>query len=182
MRRYVLDILYACLFLPYWFSNSLTPIHLRHKMISPAMTLLELLIVMAMVGTLAAIGVPAYNNYIDKAKSSQAIEDIRFIEAAINMYLTERGVLPDTLNQVPSAQRLDPWGNPYRYFRIGGRPMHEVTGKWRMDHFTVPINSDFDLYSMGKDGRSNPRLTAANSRDDIVRANDGAFVGLASDY
>jgi general secretion pathway protein G len=35
---------------------------------------------------------------------------------------------------------------------------------------------------MGKDGASVSPLTARASRDDIVRANNGAFVGLASDY
>jgi general secretion pathway protein G len=154
----------------------------RHTRISIAMTLVELLIVVAMVGTLAAIGVPAYNNYIDKTRNHQAIEDIRFIEAAIKMFRTERGDLPDSLDQVPSTQLSDPWDNTYRYFRIAGRPEHEVKGKWRMDHSQVPVNSDFDLYSMGKDGRSNPRFTAQMSRDDIVRANDGAYVGSVLDY
>ena len=46
----------------------------------------------------------------------------------------------------------------------------------------VPINSDFDLYSMGEDGKSKSPLTAKPSHDDIVRANDGAFIGLATDY
>jgi general secretion pathway protein G len=46
----------------------------------------------------------------------------------------------------------------------------------------VPINTDFDLYSMGPDGRSAPPLTASDSRDDIVRANNGRFVGIAADY
>jgi len=46
----------------------------------------------------------------------------------------------------------------------------------------VPINSDFDLWSMGPDGKSVPPLTAKASRDDIVRANDGTFYGWASDY
>jgi general secretion pathway protein G len=46
----------------------------------------------------------------------------------------------------------------------------------------VPINSDFDLYSVGRDGQSAPALTAKVSQDDIVRANNGGFVGLASDY
>jgi general secretion pathway protein G len=46
----------------------------------------------------------------------------------------------------------------------------------------VPINSDFDLYSVGKDGQSQDPLTAPVSRDDIVRANNGRFVGLASTY
>ena len=135
-----------------------------------------------MVGTLAAIGIPAYNNYLDRVRNEQAIEDIRFIEAALKMYLTNHGVYPDTLNQVPSTQRLDPWGNPYSYYRISGRSENEIRHNTRKDHMNHPINSDFDLYSMGKDGRSVFPLTSHQSRDDIVRANDGAFLGLASDY
>jgi general secretion pathway protein G len=146
------------------------------------MTLVELLIVMAMVGTLMAIGVPAYTNYIDKAKSSQAIEDIRFIEAAIKMYRTDNGTFPETLDQVPSTKLLDPWHHPYQYLKIEGKDKNEIKGKWRKDHFNVPVNSDFDLYSMGKDGKSKSPFTAQASRDDIVRANDGAYVGLVSDY
>ena len=46
----------------------------------------------------------------------------------------------------------------------------------------VPINSSYDLFSQGKDGQSSPPLTASASRDDIVRANDGDFIGLASRY
>ena len=146
------------------------------------MTLVEVLIVIAMVGTLAAIGIPAYNNYLDKVRNEQTIEDIRFIEAALKMYLTERGVLPDTLNQVAAAQRLDPWENPYSYYRIRGRSVKEIKDNTRKDHSQHPINYDFDLYSMGKDGRSNLSITAHASRDDIIRANDGAFVGVASEY
>lgn len=52
----------------------------------------------------------------------------------------------------------------------------------RKDRFLVPINSDFDLYSMGKDGESVAPLNAAKSRDDVVRAANGAFVGLASKF
>ena len=46
----------------------------------------------------------------------------------------------------------------------------------------VPINTDYDLYSMGKDGQSAPALTAQKSRDDIIRANDGAYIGPAAGY
>jgi general secretion pathway protein G len=52
----------------------------------------------------------------------------------------------------------------------------------RKDKNLVPLNSDFDLYSKGPDGESVPALTAGVSRDDIVRANDGAFIGVAADY
>jgi len=46
----------------------------------------------------------------------------------------------------------------------------------------VPVNTDFDLYSMGKDGKSRAPFTAKASHDDIVRANDGKFIGLVSEY
>lgn len=52
----------------------------------------------------------------------------------------------------------------------------------RKDHNLHPINSDYDLYSMGKDGKSVSPLTGGPSRDDIVRANNGRFVGKAADY
>lgn len=52
----------------------------------------------------------------------------------------------------------------------------------RKDHSLVPINSDYDLYSMGPDGKSQAPLTANASRDDIIRANNGAFYGKASNY
>jgi general secretion pathway protein G len=52
----------------------------------------------------------------------------------------------------------------------------------RKDRNLVPINTDFDLYSVGPDGDSQAPLTAAASRDDIVRANDGRFIGKAEDY
>lgn len=54
--------------------------------------------------------------------------------------------------------------------------------KPRKDRFLVPINSDYDLYSMGKDGESVAPLTAAKSRDDIVRAANGTYVGLAENF
>ncbi len=55
-------------------------------------------------------------------------------------------------------------------------------GKARKDRKLNPLNSDFDLYSLGKNGVSKTQLTNKDSLDDVVRANDGAFVGLAADY
>jgi general secretion pathway protein G len=52
----------------------------------------------------------------------------------------------------------------------------------RKDRFGVVLNTDFDLYSMGKDRLSSDSLSTPNSHDDILRANDGAFVGLASHF
>jgi hypothetical protein len=45
-----------------------------------------------------------------------------------------------------------------------------------------PLNSDYDLYSMGPDGQSQTPLTAKASRDDIIRANNGGFIGVVEDH
>ena len=73
----------------------------------------------------------------------------------------------------------DPWGKPYQYLVVAKA---KGKGKLRKDRFLVPISSDFDLYSMGPDGKSVPPLTAKVSQDDISRANEGGYVGLASEY
>jgi general secretion pathway protein G len=57
-----------------------------------------------------------------------------------------------------------------------------IYGKIRKDHNLHPLNSEFDLYSMGADGDSKSPLTAKASRDDIIWARDGDFVGLAEDF
>ena len=46
----------------------------------------------------------------------------------------------------------------------------------------VIIACRFTLYSMGQDGQSKTNLNAKESLDDIVRANNGSFIGLASDF
>jgi len=51
-----------------------------------------------------------------------------------------------------------------------------------MDKFMVPLNTDFDLYSVGPDGESAGPLSAKNSKDDVIRALNGGFVGLASNF
>ena len=154
------------------------PFKIRGK----ALTLVELLLAIAIVGILAAIGVPVYNNYIDNARNSAAIAGVRGIESEIIKFQAERGMPPDTLAQAGLPTQIDPWGNPYQYVRLQGVDKNQLNGQWRKDRFTNPINTDFDLYSMGKDGKSVPALTAQASHDDIVRANNGAFLGLASDY
>jgi len=149
---------------------------------SRGMTLIELLLVAAVIATLGAIAVPFYNDQSERTRITQAIVGVREIELRITSFMVLNGAPPDDLGQIGMAGRLDPWGNPYQYLRILGVPKNDVKGKWRKDHFLVPINSDFDLYSTGKDGKSSPPITASSSRDDIIRAGQGNYIGLASDY
>ncbi len=75
-------------------------------------------------------------------------------------------------------QHIDPWGRPYQYLniRVSG------TSNARKDKKLKPLNSDFDLYSMGPDGLTNKSLNNAKSRDDVVRARDGGFIGTAEEF
>ena len=142
-------------------------------------TLIELMVVVAIVGTLSAVGIPTYNNYIEKARIVRAMAEIRMLENEINLYQDSNDNLPDTLDEIGRGTLQDPWRNPYQYLNIS---KVKGKGKMRKDRFLVPINSDFDLYSMGKDGSSKPPLTAKASHDDIIRANNGEYVGIASEY
>jgi len=147
-------------------------------------TLIEVVIVIMIVGILSAIAIPSYQKYVEKTKEATAISDINVIAGKLKGIMMENpDALPSDLGTIAIGSGLpltDPWGNPYRYLRLYGLPGNLPQA--RRDHNLVPINSDFDLYSMGPDGQSNKPLTSGPSRDDIIRANDGAFVGKASTF
>ena len=142
-------------------------------------TLIELMIVVAIIGTLAAIAVPNYFGYINKARITRAIAEIRGIEGAAFAYIADNDRYPDTLIEAGWGNPIDPWGNPYVYYPIDNVP----TGvNIRQDKSLHPVNTDFDLYSMGADGKTVAPFTAKPSQDDVVRANNGSYVGLVENY
>lgn len=155
----------------------------RRLVLTPeGFTLLELLMVVAIIAVLSAIAMPVFKNYLDKARNSRAMAEIRVIESQLALYQSETGVLPEHLEDMGSVQR-DPWGRPYYYTLLAGK---SLTGPGkvspRKNRFLHPLNSDYDLYSAGVDGETQLALTATSSHDDIIRANDGQFVGLAKYY
>ena len=109
-------------------------------------TVVELLIVVAIILTISAIAVPNLVAAIDQAKVARAIGDIHTIGTEIQEYDAMNGQYPNTLANIGYAWKLDPWGNPYQYLDF-----QDVSGKGKMrkDRFLVPINTSFDLYSMG---------------------------------
>jgi general secretion pathway protein G len=142
-------------------------------------TIVELLIVVAIVGVLAGVAWPAYSDRREKVRVRKAIDDMVILSFLINNYRLEEGVYPPDLGAIGNANTRDPWGRPYRYLDLQDP---KTKGQARKNKNLVPINSDYDLYSMGRDGESRPPLTAKPSRDDVIRANDGRFHGLGSDY
>jgi general secretion pathway protein G len=144
-------------------------------------TLLELLMALTVVALLAAIAVPSYGRILDQQKIQQGARDLRLIGLRIENYRSQHGNIPNSLNDLNMTIPKDPWGRAYRFLSFSsGAP--GISGMIRKDHNLHPLNSEFDLYSMGADGGSKPPLTAPVSRDDIVWARDGDFVGLAADF
>ncbi len=103
-------------------------------------TLIELMVVLVIIGVLAALIVPNVLDRADDARITAAKTDIANITQALKLYKldnqrypsTEQGlqalVTKPTAGQIPAAWRpyldklpLDPWGKPYQYLNPGLR-------------------------------------------------------------
>jgi len=135
----------------------------------------------AVVGLLAAIAFPSYGRLMERQRVRQSARDLILISQGIERYRTTHFAVPESLNDLGITLPKDPWGRDYRFLNFKS-PAPGVAGLIRKDHNLHPLNSEFDLYSVGKDGRSAAALTAIASKDDVIWARDGSFVGLAADY
>lgn len=118
-------------------------------------TLIEIMVVVVILGVLAAFIVPQILSRPDEAKMIKAQQDVVRIESALDMYRLDNGMYPsqaqglEALVTQPSTpptprnynstgylRRLpkDPWGNDYEYRNPG-------------------VHGIIDIYSLGADGR-----------------------------
>jgi general secretion pathway protein G len=135
-------------------------------------------LVVAIVLTLMGIAVPSLQEAADRARVAQAINELTVLQAEI----MATDPLPPTLALIGRGDFRDPWGRSYQYLVLVPGPGQSPPAGARKDRFLVPINSTFDLYSLGADGLTQAALTAKASRDDVIRAADGAFIGLATNF
>lgn len=141
-------------------------------------TMMELMLAVGLVGVLSGIAVASYQGYRERARENQTAREIAAMSADIQRFALDRRAFPDSLADIGQAGRLDPWGRPFVYYNVDGNGK----GGARKDHKLNPLNTDFDLYSLGKDGKSKPQITQKDSVDDMIRASNGRFVGKASDF
>jgi len=103
-------------------------------------TLIEVMVVVIILGILAAIIVPKVMDRPDTARLVKAQSDIRALESALNLYKLDNFNYPSTDEGLEALvpkyiDRLakDPWGNPYLYLSPG-------------------LHGDMDVYTLGADG------------------------------
>ena len=103
-------------------------------------TLIEVMVVVVILAILATVVVPRIMDRPDQARVTKAQQDIRAVEAALNLYRLDNFRYPSTddglqilvpkyLDRMPE----DPWGNEYLYLSPG-------------EH------GEYDVYSLGADG------------------------------
>ncbi len=139
-------------------------------------SVIELMAAIALLGALAAFAIPAFSGYAERARINAAVGEIGRVTLELHRWRTNNnGAFPDTLAAAGITMDPDPWGNAYVYEDV-------ATAGTLRTHSGAPVNTEFDLYSLGPDGSSAASLTAGESLDDIVLARDGAFVGKAEYY
>lgn len=128
---------------------------------SRGFTLIEVMVVVVILGILAAVVVPRIMDNPDKARVTKARQDIRAIESALNLYKLDNFTYPSTdeglealVNPSEGAQNFksggymtsvpkDPWGAEYNYLSPGA-------------------HAEIDIFSYGADGRAGGEGPAAD--------------------
>jgi general secretion pathway protein G len=147
-------------------------------------TFIELMLVVCIIGIVSGIAVPAYTGYQDKVDAAKAVADITGIGLLIEKFYAENNRYPNSLGEIGNGGLKDPWGRNYQYnnnsFIMANDKKHKCTG-CRKDGPIHPINTDYDLFSVGKDGKSSDTIRSQPSQDDIVRAFNGSYLGIVKD-
>ena len=117
-------------------------------------TLIELMLVVLIIGVLAAIAVPRVARNPDRARTRAAVAEIESVTTMLDHFNIDVGRFPTTeegleaLYRAPGGlENQDSWDGPYTRRRI-----IDPWGKENIYRCPPERGVDFDLISMGKDG------------------------------
>ncbi len=162
-------------------SPSASSLAARHAHGARGFTLIEIMVVVVIIGLLAAVIVPNVLGHVDEARVAKARQDIQALQTALTMYRLDNFKYPSTdqglkaLVQQPADPTIknwraggyiqqgslkDPWGNEYQYVAPGTH------------------GGEYDLYSFGRDGQDGGEGLDAdignwNSEQSTTAANGG---------
>jgi general secretion pathway protein G len=118
-------------------------------------TLIEIMVVVIIIGLLAAVIVPQFLGRVDDARQAKAKQDIQAMQTALTMFKLDNFVYPTTemglkaLAQKPDSPLINHW-------RSGGYLQHVTKDPWGNDYLYVrpgQHSTEFDLYTLGADAQ-----------------------------
>ncbi len=117
-------------------------------------TLIELILVITIIGVLAAMVVPRFVGRSEDARKARAKADIASIGTALDLYELDIGEYPATLEdlaarEAPTGVEANQWNGPYLKKGLPKDPW----GRTYVYNAQSQRAQDFDLYSLGKDGQ-----------------------------
>lgn len=124
--------------------------HRPHPRRARGFTLLEIVIVLIILGTVMAFVAPKIFEQMGKAKSGEAKVRIQQLAGNIEIYKLEVGRLPENLQAlVKQPGGVDRWAGPYA-------KEAELKDAWGNDYkYTIPGTGgrQYDIVSLGADGK-----------------------------
>jgi general secretion pathway protein G len=118
-------------------------------------TLIEIMVVVVIIGLLAAIIVPQVIDRVDEARVAKAKQDIQGLETALTMFRLDNSKYPST-DQGLKALSLQPTDPSIHHWRPGGYIQHVSKDPWGFDYQYVYPGThghDYDLFSLGADSQ-----------------------------
>jgi general secretion pathway protein G len=127
-------------------------------------TLIEIMVVVVIIGLLAAVIVPQVVDKVDEARVARAKQDIASLETALTMFRLDNSKYPTT-DQGVTALVAQPTDTSIRHWRPGGYLKRVARDPWENDYqYVYPgtHGNEYDLYSLGADNQPGGEGTSAD--------------------
>jgi general secretion pathway protein G len=118
-------------------------------------TLIEIMVVVVIIGLLAAVIVPQVVSKVDEARVSKAKQDIASVETALTMFRLDNSKYPGT-DQGLASLTTQPTDPSIRHWKPGGYVKRISKDPWGNEYqyvFPGTHGQEYDLYSLGADGQ-----------------------------